>query len=50
VAFVVRGKPRNLEPIEECQRQLDGDQLAVGFRNRTWFEGKHERATLRRSG
>jgi uncharacterized protein YecE (DUF72 family) len=38
--------PRNLEHIEECQRQLDGYQLAVEFRNRTWFEGKHERATL----
>ena len=38
--------PRNLEHIEECQRQLDGFRLSIEFRNRTWFEGEHERATL----
>ena len=38
--------PRNLEHIEECQRQLNGYQLAVEFRNQTWFEGKHTAATL----
>jgi uncharacterized protein YecE (DUF72 family) len=38
--------PKNLEHIDECQRQLDGYQLAVEFRNPTWFEGKHEAATL----
>ena len=38
--------PRNLEHIEECQRQLDGYLLAVEFRNQTWFEGKHTAATL----
>ena len=38
--------PRNMEHIEECQRQLEGYRLSVEFRNRTWFEGKHERATL----
>src|ERR1700680_3815100 len=38
--------PKNLEHIEECQRQLTGYQLAVEFRNQTWFEGKHAAATL----
>ena len=38
--------PRNLEHIEECQRQLDGYLLAVEFRNQTWFEDKHAAATL----
>src|SRR5438132_387059 len=38
--------PRNLEHIEECQRKLNGYQLAVEFRNPTWFEGKHTAATL----
>jgi uncharacterized protein YecE (DUF72 family) len=38
--------PKNLAHIDECQRQLDGYQLAVEFRNPTWFEGKHEAATL----
>ena len=38
--------PRNLEHIEECQRQLEGYRLSIEFRNRTWFEGGHERATL----
>jgi uncharacterized protein YecE (DUF72 family) len=37
---------QNLAHIEECQRQLEGYQLAVEFRNRTWFEGKHTAATL----
>jgi uncharacterized protein YecE (DUF72 family) len=38
--------PKNREHIEECQRQLNGYQLAVEFRNPTWFEGKHATATL----
>ncbi len=38
--------PRSLEHIEECQRQLEGYQLSIEFRNKTWFEGKHEQATL----
>jgi uncharacterized protein YecE (DUF72 family) len=38
--------PKSLEHIEECQRQLDGYQLAVEFRNQTWLEGKHAPATL----
>lgn len=38
--------PRSFEHIDECRRQLDGFQLSVEFRNRTWFEGKHERRTL----
>jgi uncharacterized protein YecE (DUF72 family) len=39
--------PKNLDHIEECQRQLDGHQLGVEFRNKTWFEGKHGTATLK---
>ena len=38
--------PENRAHIEECQRQLEGYQLAVEFRNRTWFEGKHAAMTL----
>jgi len=38
--------PKNLEHIEECQRQLDGYRLSIEFRNCTWFEGEHQRATL----
>ena len=33
--------PKNLEHIEECQRQLEGFRLSIEFRNRTWFEGEH---------
>ena len=39
--------PRSLEHIEDCQRQLPGHRLAVEFRNKTWFEGKHEAMTLK---
>ena len=39
--------PKNLEHIEECQRQLDGYRLGIEFRNKTWFEGKHGAATLK---
>ena len=38
--------PRNLEHIEECQRHLEGFRLSIEFRNRTWFEGEHEKVTL----
>ncbi len=38
--------PKNFAHIEECMRQLDGSQLALEFRNPTWFEGKHRAATL----
>jgi uncharacterized protein YecE (DUF72 family) len=38
--------PKNREHIEECQRQLPGYQLAIEFRNRSWFEGKHAAVTL----
>jgi uncharacterized protein YecE (DUF72 family) len=38
--------PKSREHIEECQRQLDGYQLAIEFRNRTWFEDKHAPVTL----
>jgi uncharacterized protein YecE (DUF72 family) len=38
--------PRNLEHIEHCRRQLDGFRLSIEFRNKTWFEGGHERSTL----
>jgi uncharacterized protein YecE (DUF72 family) len=39
--------PKSFEHIEECQRQLEGYRLGVEFRNKTWFEGKHEAATLK---
>ena len=38
--------PKNRDHIEECQRQLEGYQLAIEFRNKTWFEGKHAAVTL----
>jgi len=38
--------PKNREHIDECQRQLAGYQLAVEFRNKSWFEGKHAAMTL----
>ncbi len=38
--------PKNREHIDECQRQLDGYQLAIEFRNKTWFDGKHAAVTL----
>ena len=38
--------PKSRDHIEECQRQLEGYQLAIEFRNKTWFEGKHAAATL----
>jgi uncharacterized protein YecE (DUF72 family) len=38
--------PKNREHIEECLRQLEGFQLSIEFRNRTWFEGKHAQVTL----
>ncbi len=38
--------PKNREHIDECQRQLDGYQLAIEFRNKTWFEGNHAAVTL----
>jgi uncharacterized protein YecE (DUF72 family) len=38
--------PKNREHIEECQRQLHDYQLAIEFRNRTWFEGRHAAVTL----
>jgi uncharacterized protein YecE (DUF72 family) len=45
--------PRNLEHIEQCQAELAGHTLGIEFRNKSWFEGKHQAATLdfeRRSG
>ena len=38
--------PKTRDHIEECQRQLEGYQLAIEFRNKTWFEGKHAAVTL----
>ena len=38
--------PRSREHIEECQRQLDAHRLAIEFRNKSWFEGKHAEVTL----
>jgi len=34
------------EVSEECQRELEGYQLSIEFRTRTWFEGKHAEITL----
>jgi uncharacterized protein YecE (DUF72 family) len=36
----------NLEHIARCAQILDGFQLAVEFRNRTWFEDKHRTDVL----
>ncbi len=38
--------PKSFAHIEECQRQLNGYQLSIEFRNTSWFEGKHQQATL----
>ena len=38
--------PKSLEHIEECQRELEGYRLAIEFRDRSWFEGKHHDMTL----
>ena len=38
--------PENFAHIEACQAQLPGYQLAVEFRNKSWFEGKHQELTL----
>jgi len=38
--------PENRKHIEVCQQQLDGYLLAIEFRNKTWFEGKHTAMTL----
>jgi len=36
----------NLEHIARCAQILDGYQVSVEFRNRTWFEDKHRSAVL----
>jgi uncharacterized protein YecE (DUF72 family) len=38
--------PKNFEHIEHCQEQLADYQLSIEFRNRTWFEDRHEAKTL----
>jgi len=38
--------PQNFSHIEECMAQLPGCQLAIEFRHKSWFEGKHAAATL----
>jgi uncharacterized protein YecE (DUF72 family) len=38
--------PRNRAHIETCQEQLEGYVLAIEFRNKTWFEGRHAAITL----
>jgi uncharacterized protein YecE (DUF72 family) len=38
--------PHNLAHIEECMNKLRGYQLAIEFRNKSWFEGAHKDATL----
>lgn len=42
--FVCR--PESLAHVEECARRAKGDLLAIEFRNRTWFDGRHREATL----
>ena len=37
----------NFDHIETCLNELPGFQLAVEFRNNSWFEGKHSDSTLR---
>jgi uncharacterized protein YecE (DUF72 family) len=39
--------PKSFEHIEECQRQLPGHRLGIEFRNKSWFEGRHEASILR---
>ena len=36
----------NLQHIAHCAQMLDGYQIAVEFRNRTWFEDKHRSDVL----
>lgn len=36
----------NLAHIAHCAHVLDGYQIAVEFRNRTWFDDKHPREVL----
>jgi len=43
---VRRLPPKSREHVVECQRQSDGYQLAIEFRNKWWFEGRHGAATL----
>ncbi|MBS2040424.1 DUF72 domain-containing protein [bacterium] len=38
--------PENRALLEDCRRQLADDQLAVEFRNHSWYEQKHQRYTL----
>ena len=38
--------PENMELLEDCCRHLSGDQLAVEFRNSTWWTDKHLQRTL----
>lgn len=38
--------PENFRHIEECMAKLDGYQLAIEFRNKTWFTEKHTPRTL----
>ena len=37
----------NFEHIETCLDELLGCRLAIEFRNKSWFEGKHAETTLR---
>ncbi len=38
--------PENFQLLEECCRQLAGDQLAVEFRNASWWTDKHRQRSL----
>jgi uncharacterized protein YecE (DUF72 family) len=36
----------NLEYLARCAQMLEGYQLAIEFRNRTWFDEKHQTEVL----
>lgn len=38
--------PENRALLEDCRRQLADDQMAVEFRNPTWYDQKHQKYTL----
>jgi uncharacterized protein YecE (DUF72 family) len=38
--------PENRALLEDCRRHLADDQMAVEFRNPTWYDQKHQKYTL----
>ncbi len=38
--------PKSFEHVEQCAQRLEGHQLAVEFRNTSWFEANHGDRTL----